>query len=219
MSLNSKQDVAMVLPLPVAAGNGEDAVKFFNLEKYPKLFDDLEKGFPRPEAAGKSNALGVVPSKSAPLTVVSVGAFDASYVPSIADFSRLDARFALPPQVWDKLPGYKAFGFAVFKLKAGNTTVHPMAFTFPSAMPEKIFFPTVHIHDGEVHKEAGFDHTLYAQTHDEQKSIRNWEESPGVAMQFTKVEKAHDMIRPNQHVYRRNMIGNFKNEDVLLAAV
>lgn len=221
MSLNSKQDVAMVLPLPVAAGNGEDAVKFFSFEKYHALFDDLDKGFPRPEAAGRSNTLSAVPnkSKSVPLKVISVGAFDASYVPTIADFSRLDARFVLPPQVWEKLPGYKTFGFAVFKLKAGNSTVHPMAFSFPSAMPDKIFFPTVHIHDGEVHKEAEFDHTLYAQSKDEHKPVQKWEESPGVAMQFTDVKKTHDMIRPNQHVYRRSMVGNFKNEDMLLPAV
>lgn len=218
MSLNSKQDVAMVLPLPVTPGGGEDAVKFFSFEKYHDLFDDLEKGFPVPESGGKSlRSDGPRPANQS-LKVVSVGAFDASYVPSIADFSRLDARFTLPPQTWEKLPGYKKFGFAVFKLKAGQSTVHPMAFSFPSAMPEKIFFPTVHIHDGEVHKEAEFDHTLYAQARDENKFVRNWQESPALALQFTKQGRTHGMIRPNQHVYRRFMVGKFKNEDVLLTA-
>jgi hypothetical protein len=218
MSLHSKQDVAMVLPLPVAPGSGEDAVKFFSFEKYHDLFDDLENGFPKPRAQGKSFASDGPQSLGAPLRVVSVGAFDASYVPTIADFSRLDARFSLPTQVWDKLPGYKKFGFAVFKLKAGDAAVHPMAFSFPSAMPDKIFFPTVHIHDGEVHREAEFDHTLYAQARDENKFVRNWQESPGLALQFTKEGKTHGMIRPNQHVYRRNMVGHLKNEDVVIAA-
>jgi hypothetical protein len=33
-----------------------------------------------------------------------VGSFEASYVPKIADFSRLDERFRLPVAVWKKLP-------------------------------------------------------------------------------------------------------------------
>jgi len=37
------------------------------------------------------------------------------------------------------------------------------AFTFPHAKGAKLFFPTVHVHDGEVHKTAEFDHELYLQ--------------------------------------------------------
>jgi len=42
-------------------------------------------------------------------------------------------------------------------------TFHPMAFEFPTRAPSHLFYPTVHIHDGEVHPEAFFDHALYAQ--------------------------------------------------------
>ena len=37
-----------------------------------------------------------------------------------------------------------------------------MAFDFPRAA-KKLFFPTVHIHDGKVHDKADFDHALYCQ--------------------------------------------------------
>jgi hypothetical protein len=37
-----------------------------------------------------------------------------------------------------------------------------MAMKFPTSDPA-LYFPTVHVHDGEVHREAAFDHELYFQ--------------------------------------------------------
>jgi hypothetical protein len=51
----------------------------------------------------------------------------------------------------------------VFKLKAGDHKIHPMAFRFPTRDPARLFFPTVHVHDGRVRARARFDHTLYFQ--------------------------------------------------------
>ena len=91
----------------------------------------------------------------------------ASFVPAIKDFARLDKQFRLPDSVWEKLPLYKEFGFAVFKLKKpekGEQKVHPMAFEFPRASKNILFFPTVHIHDGTVPAKARFDHSLFARS-------------------------------------------------------
>ena len=88
---------------------------------------------------------------------------EASFVPTIADFDRLDERFRLPKETWHHLPQYNKFGFAVFKLKPGEKRIHPMAFEFPRSDSKRLFFPTVHIHDGEVHATADFDHILYCQ--------------------------------------------------------
>ena len=41
---------------------------------------------------------------------------------------------------------------------------HPMAFEFPRRDPDTLFFPTVHVHDGRVHAEARFDHSLFWQS-------------------------------------------------------
>src|SRR5207248_7445223 len=105
-----------------------------------------------PHSASKSDGL---------LNVVDVGSFEASFVPTIPDFERLDERFRLPTGTWDQLPQYKQYGFTVFKLKPGAKVIHPMAFEFPRAAPARLFFPTVHIHDGKVHDTATFDHALY----------------------------------------------------------
>jgi hypothetical protein len=116
--------------------------------------------------------------------------------------------------VWEKLPQYKDFGFAVFKLKKpekGEQKVHPMAFEFPREDKDVLFFPTVHIHDGSVPEKAGFDHSLFCQTTD---APRNWEESPGLADTIVKVKETKGIVDPNAHVYRKRMVGEFENKDV-----
>ena len=134
MTIDAKEDLAMILPIPVPEKSPDDAVKFINLEKYPEFFADLKKGFPEPPPAGLAHSLSrSVPIAAAKkLDVVTVGSFEASFVPTVTDFSRLDERFRLPNEAWDELPQYKTFGFAVFKLKEGKKTIHPMAFDFPS---------------------------------------------------------------------------------------
>ena len=215
MSISAKEDVAMVLPIPVKAGSNEDAVRFFDFSGYADVFEDLHQSFPN--AVTYADPFGAAPrsTRSAQLKVVTVGAYDASFVPSIADFTRLDSRFRLPDDVWAKLPGYTNFGFAVFKLRKGRHDVHPMAFSFPTKKPGNVFFPTLHIHDGEVHANEDFDHTLYLQGQNLQVS-NHWEESRGIAVQKVKCSLTHGMIRPEMHVFRRTIRGNFPNGDIVI---
>lgn len=215
MALKAVTDLAMVLPIPVKAGTGEDSVKFFDFSKYDNVFDDLWELFPPPQSRG-GDPFGAAPAAAGySLKVVSVGAYDASFVPTIADFGRLDVRFRLPDDCWKKLPGYADFGFAVFKLKLGNAQVHPMAFSFPSALTDTVFFPTLHIHDGEVHPKETFDHTLYLQAPAANLSRGGWRESPALAVTQVKCGLTHGMIRPELHVYRQSMLGIFDNGDVV----
>ena len=221
MTLSSKSEVAMILPIPVKPGSGEDAVKFISLEEYPDFFGDLNLGFPVPPPPGgisrSANAPKALPD-SKPLKVVSVGKFEASFVPTVKDFARLDDRFKLPSGTWEKLGDYAKFGFAVFKLKAGEQTIHPMAFEFPTALPSKLFFPTVHVHDGKVHETAGFDHTLFAQfdfVHPEANRMK-WRESPKLAGAFMKIDKCQKIVNEREHGYKLTLRGRLKNADTLV---
>lgn len=214
MSLHTRERLAMILPIPVARGSGEDAVKFINLQKYPHFFNDMLQGFPPPRVPGAKSVVAVQPEGQ--LKVHSIGSFDASFVPTVVDFSRLDDRFRLPGDVWTRLPGYAGFGFAVFKLKRVRGPVHPMAFSFPTAMPQSLFFPTLHIHDGEIHPMEEFDHTLYAQG--SRISARDWRESAGIAMQFVKCHLSEGLVSPGHHVYRREIRGISENGDIVLRA-
>ena len=43
LSIASRTRAAMLLPLPVVSGSGEDALKFIDLSGYPDFFDDLAR--------------------------------------------------------------------------------------------------------------------------------------------------------------------------------
>jgi hypothetical protein len=92
-----------------------------------------------------------------------------------------------------------------------------MAFEFPRADAKKVFFPTVHIHDGQVHDKAGFDHTLYCQKREGDKtSLPDWRESPLLAADFVQTQKAQGIVDAAAHCYMKRMLGQRKNEDVLV---
>lgn len=131
----------------------------------------------------------------------------------------MDAQFRLDDAVWNSLPQYKDFGFAVFKLRKWSEHLHPMAFRFPSRTPGKIFFPTVHIHDGKVHEMEDFDHRLYAQAW-KTAAIKGpqWEESEKNAGQFVNLMKAKDLVWGGGHLYKRDIVGQAKNEDTIAEA-
>jgi hypothetical protein len=126
MSLDAKQDLAMILPLPVAEGSAEHAVEFIDLKGYADFFADLRLGFPAelPPGDSEGHALRAKSAGLPKLEVVQVGDFEASFVPTVNDFSRLDERFRLPTETWSQLPDYQSYGFAVFKLKSGAMRVH-----------------------------------------------------------------------------------------------
>jgi|ERR1043166_479502 hypothetical protein len=219
MTYKAKEDLAMVLPLPVPKGSGEKAVEFINLKDYPHFFGDLARCFPPIRFSQRMPPPSNLRSLASPLEVIEVGEFEASFVPTIADFTRLDPRFRLPAGTWEKLPGYTNFGFAVFKLKRNAQTVHPMAFSFPRADGTSLFFPTVHIHDGKVHETADFHHTLFCQRGDQSLAILGWDESTGPAGRFVDGQRAQGIVESNDHCYRKFLEGNMPNRDTYLAAI
>ena len=229
MTVTARESLAMILPIPVPPHSDEGAVTFINLEGYADFFDDLSRGFPAPQPRGMPIALGM-PERSATLKVHDVGAFEASFVPTVDDFSRLDPRFTLDTAVWDRLPLYRDYGFAVFKLKgfaasgwglsrllsrggAVAKTIHPMAFSFPTRRPGALFFPTVHIHDGSVHRTAHFDHTLYGQADGQQA---DWRVSSGPARGFVDAGRTKGLVDGGRPCLRRKMVGTLPNRDVWL---
>lgn len=121
MKLDADEDLAMILPIPAAQPAKDDAVKFIDLSGYTEFFQDLDRAYPQLATLSMRNSKSAVPMpKATPLVVQRVGSFDASFVPSIRDFGRLDAQFRLDDAVWKSLPQYANFGFAVFRLFAKN---------------------------------------------------------------------------------------------------
>ena len=123
MNFAAREPLAMVLPLPVPTGTPEDAVRFVDLSGYRTFFADVERAFPvfmLPAAKG-GLALLAAPSSRPRLRVHEVGEFVASFVPTSADFDRLDPRFRLAPAVIAALTAQRGYGFAVVQLAATGT--------------------------------------------------------------------------------------------------
>lgn len=213
MTLSASEDLAMILPLPVPHGTLDDAVTFIDLSGYAEFFSDLAKGFPEPMPLNVPRS-APAPQARAPLAVVEVGSFEASFVPTIGDFTRLDPRFRLPAEVWCKLPGNDRFAFAVFKLMKGKKRIHPMAFTFPRAAAGSVFFPTVHVHDGQVHAEAEFDHALFLQRspHAQTGIPDEWRFS-NKARHFLDLERTRGLVDGDHPVHRLRLNGRAPNRD------
>ena len=111
MSLEVAADVAMILPIPVPPGTREDAVQFVDMSSRPTFFDDVSALFPQHRArARRASVLRLAPQPRRMLVVHDVGDFEASFVPSLRDFDRLDARFRLPGEVWEALPTLRRLG-------------------------------------------------------------------------------------------------------------
>src|SRR5262245_21530789 len=108
MTYAAATDLAMVLPIPVPSNSPEDAVRFINLNRYPAFFDDMGRGFLPAAASYSPDDFATTTRSLAKLRVHDVGSFEASFVPCIKDFARLDDRFRIPGEVWDRLPEYNS---------------------------------------------------------------------------------------------------------------
>jgi hypothetical protein len=215
MEVATDAEVAMILPLPTPPRSPEDAVRFVSLELYDDFFADVERAFP-PPAAVRSSSFGpdLALSGAPPLVVHSVGAFVASFVPSVADMSRLDPRFRMAPGTLDAVPEYADWGFAVFQLKTlggALARVHPMALDFPTRRPGELFFPTLHVHDGRLHEEAQFAHTLYGQGI---ASSPEWWSAGLPLARVMKAERCEGLVDLDATVAAKSIFGRHPNRDV-----
>lgn len=217
MTFTSDDQTAMILPIPIASGAPDDVVKFVTLDDYPDFFRDLERHFQQVWA--NIRTLGAGPPSLA-LKVHLVGAFEASFVPRMEDFGRLDARFRIPPLVWKQLPAYESFGFVCFKLQPGRrVSVHPMAFSFRTRDPQTVFFPSVHIHDAQVHETAEFDHILYTQNKPVRGSVWQgtiWMPGDKAASEYLDVARTHGLVDKDVSCFQMSVVGRFPNRDMVV---
>jgi hypothetical protein len=233
MSYAASAELAMVLPLPVLPNSPEDAVSFMNLELYPDFFADMKRGFPPrmvvPRSLGRHVILGLKEEK---LVVHEVGSYVASFVPRLADFTRLDEQFRIPEELWHQLPAYRDYGFAVFKLKGTSSgglakavrrlfgrkpkprDVHPMALTFPRRNADLLYFPTVHVHDRKLPATARFDHMLYCQPGTEMDEyLQDWERSFEPISRYMDIARTKGIVAPDEYCWRRPLEGKLSNVD------
>lgn len=224
MNYESNGENAMILPLPVRQPVRDDSLRFIDLRDYEDFFTALAQGFPYCPPAFSIGCSAVKTTAKMVLDVFEVGNYIASFVPTLADFGRLDKRFRLPDETWSRLPRYKDFGFAVFQLAAGSLRPHPMALEFPTAL-NAIYFPTLHIHDGQIHDTEEFDHILYLQHAGFDSRVHAYQNaevpdkstdlvrSRMTAKHFCDIAKSQGTVDANLLVHRRVIRGNHPNQD------
>lgn len=228
MRYHSKQTNAIILPIPILNNSKKRSIRFVDLSMYPRFFKDLERGFPRPKSVTDSRL-----TESAPLgpklQVHRVGKFEASFVPTINHFEKLDPRFSISREIWNKIPEYSDYGFVVFQLHQLSGEAHPMAFEFSTRLDDTIFLPTMHIHDGKVHRRERFDHTMYVQDRNLDLAAGDyqghklwdlksgWARSHSSAGSFVDTEKSKTMVAGDLKVHRKFMKGTFTNEDQFIS--
>src|SRR5690606_23625705 len=76
MRLDAPHEVAMIVPIPMAAGVGERGFRFIDLTGWGRFFEVLELCFP------KSLVLSAQAAPPSTLAVHRVGSYEASFVPS-----------------------------------------------------------------------------------------------------------------------------------------
>lgn len=231
MNYSSVEANAMILPIPTADHVTEKSgFQFIDLSGYSQIFDDLADGFPyvRPMVQICCSSGPLNDSKSM-LEVHEVGSYIASFVPDLSSFDRLDPQFVLPESTWAKVPQYSEFSFVVFQLSEGHAQPHPMAFQFDSKFAD-IYFPTLHIHDGEVHTREKFDHQLYLQhagfdsqvgryvNHAYADSATDLVRSKWNADQFCQIDDSLGVLLPDLMVHKKTLIGELENCDFLVPA-
>lgn len=217
MDYEAQTELAMILPLPTPVNSSEDSVRFIDLSLCPKFFEELQSCFPTLNewiASLRFQSSSIEPQ---PIKIHEVGSFVASFVPTISDFERLDPRFRLDKTIWQSLPIYIDYGFAVFKLKAGAKTIHPIAFEFPTR-DQSLFLPTVHVHNEAVPAYAKFDHSFYIQSSIKQPQFQMSDDRAGKFID-SKMQGIWGLVRPDMHIQKQNLKGKQLNQDKILYKV
>jgi hypothetical protein len=209
----------MVLPVP-----NPDSVKFVNLKHYEHFFKDCADSFstPRNDHYGMRSALCSISPKESTLPVFDVGSYNVSIVPTINEFNRLNPDyFTIDPTIPHVIErNYdSSFGYLVCKLRRGQHSYHPLAYTHQVHKDRLLFVPTLHIHpDGtysrDVEPYGDWDHSIYTvETDMEDDGVRR--QFDGWSLKWDKLpQELHWIQKYRGHKWTCN--GHKKNRDIWL---
>ncbi|HUS36026.1 MAG TPA: hypothetical protein VM680_11810 [Verrucomicrobiae bacterium] len=211
MRVAATEPVAMVLPLPVDQSKGENGVRFIDLQGYPNLFESLYFTFsPPPKNAEYFMGMG---GGGRSLAVQKVGAYDASFVPTIADFLRLDERFRLPDETWKKLPAYKEWGLRCLSCGRPSSGTIRWRFRLIGRVMRR-FFSDGSYSRREGARERGLRSRFVLPAGGERAGVERLDGIARAAAQFVDVQKAKGIVDGERHCYKYSIKGRRSNRDI-----
>jgi hypothetical protein len=159
----------MILPVP-----WPDTVEFQEtfMKSYPKFLDDCEASLYRQpqylSAAHLQRSWATTRTTAPMLPVFDIGSYRVSVVPSVHEFARLNgAVFSLPTELKGILTNEYGnqsvpIGFICCKLRAGQQTYEPLAYTHRRWKLNSLFVPTRHYH-AEVTERDVYGYTYFGE--------------------------------------------------------
>lgn len=153
------QPVAMILPVPLAAGVSADAIQLLDLSSVPDFFEVIDVAFERSFSKGLKSR-GLVTTNF--LRVQDVGSYKVSVAPNLEALALVDPSvFVLSPQTQAVLQQSYGSGFAfVVAQLTTNGAYHPLGYLHP-LVDDILFVPTKHEHGDTVGDKASWDHKIY----------------------------------------------------------
>eukprot|EP01138_Halocafeteria_seosinensis_P003712 gb/GECG01003795.1/.p1 GENE.gb/GECG01003795.1/~~gb/GECG01003795.1/.p1 ORF type:complete len:336 (+),score=33.25 gb/GECG01003795.1/:1-1008(+) len=185
-------DNFMVLAVP--STNISEDIQFHDLTEYPSIFEDC-----RSMMVNTSRGLRSFRAKSK-LQVFQVGSYDVSIAQNKGELEKLDSsKFGVTQSLLRFMDRKYTdeYGFVICKLKKGDHTYHPMAYSH-SIRDGYVFVPTVHYHgEGEENLGKSLDvaedwrHQIYIVNKGVVSSSSD--SSKAAAMEFVETYKSKDM--------------------------
>ncbi len=218
--VDSPLENAMILPVPNPL-----SVELLNFSHYKDIFEDCNKCFRFLDDSYNDShntralyASASLPSRP-PLPVYTVGSYQASIVPSFADFDRLNLKILrVNPEVFKLLKDTydSSFGFIVCQLRTGSHQYHPFAYTHDIHSSRLLFTPTLHYHLGESSVTADWDHIIYSPMTDLYTTGRYVFKNTN-DVDWKKIPEAYRWPSQGYFTMNRHCIqGNKKNKDLWL---
>jgi hypothetical protein len=222
--VNTAGGNAMILPVP--KGGRAASVRFHDLSAYPNLFEDCAKCFAAARVSKGALGWGALTDSyelsNSTLRVHDVGSYRASIVPTLDDFSRLDASvFSLSPAIGDVLrQSYGSeFEFIVCQLQSGSHEYHPFAYSH-DVSGSALFVPTLHEHGHKQgqgqEQDPDWDHTIYSiGTGERWHDSHEWRRKPVSALQLSKLPAGFDYRVDSMN--RKSITGDYPNMDLVMS--
>jgi len=226
---NDSATNAMILPVPNA-----HTIQFHDLSKHKNIFKDLDRSFLSSMITTNSFSYS---ANQTPLAIIDVGSYQVSLAPTTADLLRIDTTvFSISAGCLDLLKSDYAtnYGFIVCKLKQGNATYHPFAYSHQIVNKDAIFVPTKHYHEHATTDFQDFQYETNEDTnHDETWSHNIYLYNCKAPNQQLMGNYTHTWLKRNPLIFDYNTIdfdfghchnlekytinGEYPNKDILVS--
>lgn len=219
---------AMILPIPINTSKKipHKSIQLLDLSTDNNLFDNLDKIFLKPPPYQDNNWGYDHDNEDSDdyHEVYKIGLYKMSIIPNINSIDRLNIKeFNIKASIFESLRGHYLTGFAFlvcqFDGQSEKEKMHPIGYIHDSYMNDGkkvLFVPTLHIHDGEIHKMENFDHLIFSLKTDVGDEPFQNDKKINQILQKNTID-AYINDRDKKTIRRLKLEGELDNIDIMLS--